>query len=69
MNMKASFVVPSFPKEGNLGQPLHSWVTQKTKDSGVKVPFSARYSFRFFMFIGLLDSWQSPECSRDLRFE
>jgi hypothetical protein len=26
-------------------------------------------AYFFFMFIGRLDSWQSPECSRDLRFE
>lgn len=27
------------------------------------------FPYFFFMFIGLLFSWQSPECSRDLRFE
>jgi hypothetical protein len=27
------------------------------------------FAYFFFMFIGLLLSWQRPECSRDLRFE
>jgi hypothetical protein len=27
------------------------------------------FAYCFFMFIGLLFSWQSPECTRDLRFE
>jgi hypothetical protein len=50
MNMKASFVVPSFPKEGKLGQPFSSCCHKKAKQD------RPAYSFRFFMFIGRLDS-------------
>lgn len=54
---------PAFLPLESWGSLFHSCATQQSK------PGPAHYSFRFFMFIGRLDSWQSPECNRDLRFE
>ena len=44
MNMKASFVVPSFPKEGKLGQPFYGGPNAKAKQCRSTTLFAFSYS-------------------------